>query len=211
MSSPAFSAHALPRPTNVLRSLFHVGSGFAAATMIHLVPDRLGLTVLAATMALAAWTMETMRRRDDGVNETLMRVFGPIAHSHERHHVNSATWYTTALVLLAALADPVASVVAVMVLAVADPVAALVGRRFGTIRLRQNRSLEGTLAFFGAGTVVSWLALLVAPVAADVDHRLLLALLAGAVGAVAELFATRVDDNLAIPVTVGAALTLALL
>lgn len=201
---PPFASHAVPRPENLKRSLVHLLSGVFALAVIVLAPDRGWLVAAAGTLAAAAWTMETMRRRSGRVNEALMRFFGPIAHVHEREHVNSATWYSTALLILALLFPPAACAMGVMVLGVADPVAGAVGRRFGTVKLRANRSLEGTVAFAVAGTLTAWATLSFTEVGADLDHRGVLALIAGVTGALAELFATRVDDNLAIPVGVAA-------
>lgn len=101
-----------------------------------------------------------------------------------------------------------ATMASLAVLGVADPVAALVGRRWGRHRLRAGRSLEGTVAFAVSGALVAALALLAAGGLSGMEVALF-ALLAGVVGAIAELVTTRLDDNLTIPVAVGAALTAA--
>ena len=106
-------------------------------------------------LAVSAWSMEIARRLSDRVNERLMRVFKHVAHPHERYRVNSSTWYVTALLLLALFGTRLSQSLAVVVLAVADPAAALIGRRFGRTRLLDNRSLEGTLAFFVVGALSS--------------------------------------------------------
>lgn len=205
------SAHALPRPANLRRSLVHMLNGVIALAFLLLAPDRSWLVIGAGGVAAAAWTMETLRRRSPAVNRALMALFRPIAHAHEGEHVNSATWYATALLVLALLFPPAACAMAVMVLAFADPIAAAVGRRFGTIKLRANRSLEGSVAFAVAGSLAAWATLSLTEVGADLDHRGALALVAGVSGALVELFANRVDDNLAVPVGVAALGSAALL
>jgi dolichol kinase len=87
---------------------------------------------------------------------------------------------------------------------VADPAAGIVGRRLGRIRLRARRSLEGTLAFLAAGTLAA-LASLTVFHAIPWPERLMVALVGAAAGALAELFTTRLDDNLTIPLTVAGA------
>jgi dolichol kinase len=88
------------RPTNYTRSLFHVASGVFTLGLLRLLPGRAWLIAVASVFFAAAWTMEAARRRSPEVNERLMRFFGPVAHPHERHRVNSSTWYVTALILL---------------------------------------------------------------------------------------------------------------
>ena len=151
-AGPAPSA---ARPTNYARSFFHVMSGVVSLTLIRVLPGRAALAAASGAFVLFAWTCEFARRRSPAVNDRLMRFFGPVAHPQERYRVNSSTWYVTALLLLALLAPTSAAELGVVVLAIADPVAGLIGRRFGRTRLRAGRSLEGTLAFFTAGTLAA--------------------------------------------------------
>jgi dolichol kinase len=195
------------RPTNYTRSLFHVFCGIASLSLVRVLPGRSWLIGVSLSFAVAAWTMEIVRRQSNGFNERIMRLFGKVAHPHERYRVNSSTWYTSALALLALFAPLPAAEIAVIVLAFADPAAALVGRRHGRTRLRAGRSLEGTLAFFAVGTLVS-LAVLFAFHPLAFPAMLALAAAAGVSGALAELFSTSLDDNFTIPVAVAAAVGL---
>ena len=91
-----------------------------------------------------------------------------------------------------------------VVLGFGDPFAAIIGRRFGRIRLPGGRSLEGSLAFVVAGTVMSlpvlWLA-----------HHLTfgaalgVAAIGASAGALAEVLSGRLDDNFTIPLFAGLA------
>lgn len=194
------------RPSNHARSLFHLASGAFALALVRLLPSRAWLVGTAAAFALAAWTMEITRRRSESVNDRLMRFFGPVAHPDERRRVNSSTWYVTALLTLALLAPRYAAEVGVLVLAVADPAAAFVGRRFGRTRFGNGRSLEGALSFLGVGACAAFAWLTLAS-AMPIAHAAALAVAGAAVGALAELNATRVDDNFSIPVVVAASVT----
>lgn len=197
------------RPTNVARSFFHVASGALSLALIQLLPGRGWLIGASAAFVVAAWSMEIGRRLSPAMNDRLMRFFGPVAHVHERHEVNSSTWYVTALLLLALFAPMEAAAVAVVVLAVGDPFAALVGRRFGRRRFASGRSLEGGVAFLVAGFGVAWVSL--ASLYALPGHVTLLVALAGAAaGAVAELVSYRLDDNFTIPAASAATATVAL-
>ncbi len=199
------------RPTNYARSLFHLLNASVAVAAITLLPSRLFLLLASLAFASTAWTMEIIRRIKPGANDVLMRLFGRIAHPHERNRVNSATWFATSLVVLACTVPLPIGLCAVIILGVADPVAALVGRRFGRIRLVNSRTLEGTLAFFLAGTIAAAGILLIFHPSLPMGHVLPIALFASFFGAMAELFSRRVDDNLSIPVSAGAGGLLALI
>ena len=139
-----------------------------------------------------------------------MRFFGPVAHAHEWHQVNSATWYATALLLMALVVPLEAAEIGVVVLALADPMAGVVGRRYGRLRLASGRSLEGALAFVVTGAAASFAWMLAAGTYAAAP-RLALALVAGLSGAVIELGVSKVDDNLAIPLGTSLAVAVATL
>jgi dolichol kinase len=196
------------RPTNLPRSVFHLASAGVALTAVALLPSRAWLVAIPGAFAAYCWSMEIGRRFSPALNDRLMRFYGPIAHPHERYRINSATWYATALVLLALFATTPAMMAAVVVLGTADPVAAFVGRRWGRHPLRAGRSLEGTLAFLATGSLVAAVVLTVTH-AGSVAAIAAVALLSGLAGAIAELFATRLDDNFTIPLAVGAVATFA--
>ncbi len=192
------------RPTNYSRNVFHVMCGVTVVAMTELLPSRGWLVGIAGAFALWAWTAETTRRIWPRVNDGLMRLFGPVAHAHERHRVNSATWYVTALLLLGALFPRYAIAAGVAVLGLADPAAAIVGRRFGRTKLRAGRSLQGTLAFAVVGTLAAFgvLALLHR---GPVGAKLAAAVASASVGALAELYTEGLDDNFTIPLAAAAA------
>jgi dolichol kinase len=207
-ATPLDTAAGEVRPTNYARSAFHFASATVALITVALFRSHDGILVIALVFAGYAWSMEIGRRLYPPMNARLMRFYGPIAHPHEYTRVNSATWYATALVALALFAARPVTMASLAVLGVADPIAAMVGRRWGKHMLRAGRSLEGTLAFVVSGTVAAAVALAVAGGMAP-GEIVVLALLAAVAGAFAELFATSLDDNLLIPLTVAGALTAA--
>jgi dolichol kinase len=177
-------------------------------TSVALAPTRAWLIGIPGAFMFYAWTMEIARKRIPALNDRLMRFYGPIAHPQEWHRVNSATWYATALVLLALFATKPAMFSALVVLGFADPIAAMVGRAWGKRMLRTGRSLEGTLAFFVVGTIASSIALVIAHAGTPLGI-LLVATASGIAGAIAELYAATLDDNFTIPLAVGAIATVA--
>jgi dolichol kinase len=187
------------RPTNYTRNVFHVINAMFCMVLLWAVVDEQGAIFITLGLATAAWTAEISRRRVPFINALLMRAFSPIAHPHEWWRVNSATWYSTALLILAALHDLQAAAVAIAVLGFADPAAAIIGRRFGRTTLINGRTLEGTGTFVAVGTTIAWM-WLVHAYEFDPTVGLVLALGATVPAALAELLSRRVDDNLSIPV-----------
>jgi diacylglycerol kinase (CTP) len=110
--------------------------------------------------------------------------------------------YAIAVLLTILTVPKLAALVAIYTLAIADPAAAIVGIRWGRRRLAQNRSVEGSLAFFGATLVIAALVLGrgtdgsgIAIAGASVTIAI--------AAAICELLPLRVDDNLTIPLFVG--------
>lgn len=196
------------RPANAARSLFHVLSALTALLLVQLVFTPGTMILAAGAFAASAWSMEIGRRVSPRVNELLMWLFGMVAHAHERERVNSATWYATALFGLALTASPLACSLALVVLGLGDPAAGYVGRRFGRTRLAANRTLEGSAAFVVAGGLASLLALRAFYPEIALLPAAALAFGAALAGAIAEVGARRIDDNLAIPLAAAAGASL---
>lgn len=191
------------RPAKLARNVYHALNAVAVVLLVELVLTTLALRIAVAGAGVtAAWSMEAARRADPRINALLMRLFAKVAHPHEAAHVNSATWYTTAIFLLALLFPVPAGVAGLMVLGFGDPTAAAIGQRFGRRKLIGGRTLEGSAAFVVAGLVPAWVALVVWHV--EPLPALAMAVAAAVGGAVGELVAGRIDDNLMIPLCGGA-------
>lgn len=191
------------RPTNYKRNVFHVASALFCLLLVEVLLTQPQLAITACSVMVWAWTAELTRRRWPAINRVLMRAMGPVAHPHEHWRVNSATWYSTAIALLALTGEPIAQVSGVVILGAADPLAAIVGRRYGRHKLIHGRSLEGTLTFVAAGWLVC-AAILTALHDLPFATAALIALGGTIPGAIAELLSRRVDDNFSIPVSAAA-------
>lgn len=196
------------RPANHTRSLVHALSGVLALLAIQHVFTPTSMVAAAFVFCAMGWGMEIGRRRSPAVNGFLMKVFGPIAHPHEKHRVNSATWYVTALLALSLTASPMACSLAVIVLGVGDPAAAFVGRRWGRTRLASGRSLEGSLGFVAFAGLAALATLAIYYPNLGTAELLTLALVSALAGALAELLTAGLDDNLVIPLAAAAGASL---
>lgn len=191
------------RPTNYMRNVYHVGNALMIVGLIQFVLTPLTMVWLALGFAGLAWALELVRWWAPSTNKYITVPWKLFLHPDEIWRINSATWLCTALLFLALSFDAQTCTLAVIVLGIADPAAALIGRRFGRTRLHGNRTLAGTTAFVVAGTLAGVAVLtLIAP---DISlwRGALLALFAAAPAAAAELYSTRLDDNLTVPVSAG--------
>lgn len=115
-----------------------------------------------------------------------------------------------AALAVSALFPTVCAACAMTVMLISDTVAALIGRPFGKHKINQGKkSVEGALAFFAAGALVVF----GTTVCFQTDGAFLARGLSGVFAAMfAEVYENRlkIDDNLSIPLIVGAFLSLPL-
>ena len=197
------------RPSNYKRNIYHIANGLFALVVVALLPTQATIVAVAIGMATLAWSTEMSRRIWPRVNDFCMSLFRHVSHPHEAHRVNSATWYTTALVLLALTGDRLTISMALLVLALGDPFAAMVGRKYGRIQLVHGRTLEGTLAFVLVAVVATWIFVSLAHPSLSASIVLTLCLAASVPGAIAELLTRRLDDNLTVPLLSAVGVTIA--
>jgi dolichol kinase len=187
------------RPTNYARNVLHLASSLAGLAALELFASRLVPVLIASAFMIAGWSLEIARKQSPSVNAACMRLFGRTAHPHEAHRINSATWYATALVVLAVSGLVPACAVGLLSLGLGDPAAAIVGRKLGRIKLMHGRTLEGTLAFVVVGGLASFAYLALVHPRLGVSLSAAGAFGGALAGALAELASRRVDDNLTIP------------
>ncbi len=133
------------------------------------------------------------------------KTFGWLLRRHEvdreKKTLNGATYVLLAATLCILVFPKIIAVTSIAVLIIADITSALVGRRYGKHRFL-GKSLEGSTAFFVSAVIV----VLLTP---KIDYALgeyLVGIVAAAGGAVVEALPVRLDDNITVPLSVGALL-----
>jgi dolichol kinase len=156
----------------------------------------------AATGAVFAffviWALWRHNRRgpSSGINTLADNFMSTYERSGERPLMGAITFYAGATIAIVIFSEPVAAA-AIAVLALADSLSTVVGYYFGRHKLPVNnkKSWEGSATFFL--TALAILLFFVSPLRAFCT-----ALIAMAVEAL-----PRIDDNISIPLAVGALLT----
>lgn len=180
------------------RRVFHALNGLSLA----LVPGALGITSSFTALVLGGVTavlfaLDLMRLRAPRLNEAFFRSFASLASPREATAVASSSWYALGATVVYALLPMPLAAASLLVLGLADPAASVVGRLWGRRPLGKGSRL-------GAATfaVVAW-GCLVAVLPGGSPAAL--AAVAVAVAGV-EVLPIGVDDNLSIPLAVGALL-----
>lgn len=187
------------RPTNYARNALHVASSLTGLLILEAFDGGPIPAIVAIGIMLSGWSLEIARKQSPRVNDLCMRLFGRTAHPHEAHRINSATWYATALVVLAVSGFVPACAVGLLALGMGDPAAAIVGRKLGRVKLVHGRTLEGTLAFVLVGGLAAFAYLSALHAGHGAVVNAAAAFVGALAGALAELWSRRVDDNLTIP------------
>jgi dolichol kinase len=199
------------KPVNYWRNLFHAGNASLAFALYQWFLTREQALFSLGAIAVVAVAMEVSRRYFPRWNEFLVnRVFGLVSRPREKHAVNSATWYLFALMIACALFSKPALLVALLILGFSDPIASLVGKRWGTRKLRGQKSFQGTWAFLisAAGLTVAYGALVGVPFLSLGGLIWVVGVPLATTGA--ELYGDRVDDNFGILIAGGAVASLSI-
>jgi dolichol kinase len=133
------------------------------------------------------------------------RWFGWLLRSKELENkrLNGATNVLLSATICVLVFPKLITITAFSILIISDSVAALVGRRYGKHRFL-FKTLQGSLAFFVSAVAV----VLVTPKVEFLPGEYLIGMVGGAVGAVAEALSNHMDDNMAVPISVGAVMWL---
>jgi dolichol kinase len=191
----------------VVRQAFHAFNATWGVLAYHFVVPRLAAILAIGTVTAMFGVGEWLRLRRPDVGAEILRhpVFGRMIRPHEHDRVSGGFWFGLAVVVVLVLYPKPIVEAACLVMGWGDAASTVFGRRFGTVRLRGGRTLEGSLAFaaMSLAIVTAW------RIAACGDtplRALAWGGVAAVVGAVTEVFSTRLDDNLTVPVVTGAAL-----
>lgn len=180
------------------RKLWHMSTVTAMFLVWHYAPSQVSYGILILAYLLFV-PIDFLRQYHRGVNEVLVHAFKPIMRQGEEQRLAGTTFLLTGVLIIVLLfPKPVVSL-SLLFLAFADPIASYFGIRYGKDKLFGHKSLQGFLAAYVVCSVLSLAYLL--QFSTVWDRALVCSLLAGFVGAMAELVpVAKLDDNLTLPV-----------
>ena len=184
------------------RRLVHCANGCAIATAYALIFTHQQIVHTFGSIACLVYILDRVRihypellERAPGINRLLFR-------AEEEFKESAMTPYAIAILLTLLTFPKTLALIAIYTLAIADPLSALVGITWGRRRVVQNKSLEGSLAFFVATAIITAVVLRTTTLVAPWPLAGV-AITIGLAGAIFEMLPLRLDDNLTIPLFVG--------
>jgi diacylglycerol kinase (CTP) len=141
---------------------------------------------------------DIIRLKNPELNSKVAKSFKLIMRQNELDRLAGTTYLITGTILIAALFPKSIVALSLLFLAFADPIASYVGIRFGKDKIFGHKSVQGFMAAFIVCTVITYTFLYLQNVS---EYILIVSLLAGLVGALAELIpVAKLDDNFTMPV-----------
>jgi len=187
--------------TELVRKAIHLCS-LSIPLVYFFVSDATALSVLAP-LTILSLLIDVARFYHPSTSQLYYRVFGWLLRTHEADHdrkrLTGATYVLLSATLCILIFPKIIVITAFSILIISDTVAALVGMRYGRHRFLR-KSLEGALAFFLSALIVVG----VTPKAAYLPIEYLIGFLGALAGTFVEALSIAVDDNLSIPLSIGA-------
>ncbi len=192
---------------HLLRKMWHVTMGSMIAFLYWGGIQRWVGVGMLMTVFLVNIAVETLRLKHPGLNEKVLRFWGPLMRSCEVNRISGVAPYLASAALAIAFFPKAIAILSILFLAVGDPIASLLGVMYGQYgyRFSNGKSALGTLA-----GVLSCIALAMCfgitqgwAQAASPIGLLAFSLWAGLAGGAAELLPLEMDDNFTIPIVSG--------
>ena len=185
----------------VMRKAIHLSS--LAIPIVYFFVDRNVALAILLPLTLVLTVSDLLRLYHEPTGRVYERYLGFLLRNHERNdrgrRLTGATYVLLSATICVLVFPKVIVVTAFAILIVSDSAAALIGRRFGRHRLFA-KSYEGTAAFFVSASAV----VLLAPKILYVPAEYAIGFLAALLGAIVEASPLPLDDNLTIPLAIGA-------
>lgn len=184
----------------VVRKGIHLSS--LSIPIIYYFVDRDTALMILLPITIAFLTVDLLRYYHKPTSEVFYKVFRFMLRKHEQDdtvkRLNGATNVLIAASLCVIIFPKLIVLSAFSILIISDSTAALIGRRFGKRKFLQ-KSAEGSLAFF----IFALLVVAVTPKVIYSPVEYMIGAIAALVGTVVEAGSLKIDDNLAIPLSVG--------
>ncbi len=189
--------------SELIRKSIHLGS-LTIPIMYYYVPRGMALTLLLP-MTLLSIFIDVGRHYVPFIHRMVEQLFDRILRPHERRAglLSGATYVLVSALICVTVFPKLITVTAFSILILSDSSSALFGRAFGKHRFF-DKSLEGTFAFI----VTAWIVVMITPKAGPLTIEYVIGGIAAIVGGFAEAASVslHLDDNFAVPISIGGAM-----
>lgn len=190
---------------HMLRRIFHFSMGLIAGMIYkHFLTHAQAVHILG--IATCVFYILEQIRINYPENRLMKLGSRYLLRAEEQLKESASMPYLMGLLLTILTFPKTITLVAVFTLAVCDPLSAIIGIRFGKTKLKDNRSLEGTLAFLIATLAIHLMVLLSVY---EFNVRIaLVTIFSSLVVTAVDFMDFKIDDNLTIPLSTAGALWL---
>lgn len=190
---------------HLARKIWHMSGVFTMFAAWMFLPYWLSMTFLVLAWLISV-PADVIRQKNPELNRSLAGIFRPIMRSSELNRLAGTTYLITGTLLIAIFFNKGVVALSLLFLSFADPIASYVGIKYGKDKLFGHKSLQGFIAAFLVCSTLCFMFLFYNRVQ---DYILIVSLLAGLVGALAELIPlAKLDDNFTMPVMSSIGLTI---
>lgn len=190
----------------LVRKLIHLSS--LSIPIIYYFISTQTAAIILGVLTIFALFLDLGRHLNPSIGNIFYKIFGFLLREHEvdkkQKKLNGATYVLISGLVGVIIFPKIIFITAFAILIIGDSMAALIGRKFGKHKFLL-KSREGTLAFFVSACIV----VLFTPKIGNFPEEYLIGFASAFVGAIVENISSRlIDDNLAIPLSVGFAMWL---
>jgi dolichol kinase len=183
---------------HLARKIWHMAGVFGMFLAYVLLPELVSSTILAIAV-LIFLPIDFLRHRNPALNDWMVHAFKPIMRTNEIHKIAGTTYLLSGVCLIVAIFPRPVVALTLLFLAFADPIASLIGIKYGKDKVFGHKSIQGFMAAFVVCAVATAIYLNYHNVM--FDRVIVVSLLAGLIGALAELVPIgKIDDNFTLPV-----------
>ena len=162
--------------------------------MSYFLLSKLQFVLLVGSLLCLALIIEFLRFRNPTFRKLFFRFVGRLLWKEEDKRLTGATALLMGDLICAIFLSRPIVVAAMLFLALGDTFAYLVGHALGKIKVCEEKTLEGSLAFLVVGIVIVFLI---------PNFNPLIGIIGAVAGCAVELLPWDVDDNLSIPLISG--------
>ncbi len=180
------------------RNVYHLGTGLLFPLGYYF-GNKIGTIIVISIFFIILVILEILRFKHSGFNKWAFKHLTPLFKSKEKSHLVGTTYFLFGALTAVIFSPKYIAILSLTFLAVADVAAAFVGERYGRIRIYNKKSLEGAIAFFIVA-VLSGIALIQLPSLQAEGLNFRLVVWGSLTAALVELFSSKIDDNLTIPI-----------
>jgi diacylglycerol kinase (CTP) len=189
---------------HLARKIWHFSGVMTIAVFYHILSRSQAIQTLTIISAICIF-IDVYRQRSATLNRVVLSITRLIIRENEKNNLAGSTYLFIGILIIVALFPPSIVTLSLLFLATADPIASYFGVRYGKDRLIGRKTLQGSMAAFFACTAVAAGYFFMQNTMTD--RLLIVSILAGFIGAVAEALPVgNLDDNLVLPVASSALL-----